>query len=670
MQYLTSLSDMPKKHQPSRKSRGPSESASRANVVTENESEQTSQSEVVANAAVSDSWRGFYALAPVLLAMVTSANTLWNYFASDDLEQILSNPFIKQLGNLPAAFTTSVWSFNAAEIIFTVDPYFRPIFSSLFTLNYALFGTAPLGWHLVNVLIHSAVTLLVFMVSKEVTERNWVAALTASLFAVHPVHAESVAWVSGVTDPLMTLLLLPSFYFYLRFRKRGTRYLLAFALVFFFLALLSKETAIALPLVVAYCELFHFNGEVAFTQRLVRASTLVALFLIPTAIYLLMRYHALGNLVFTGQPRYPLVPSLLTIPRATLKYLGLMFIPWGYSYQHYTDFVETAGSALFLGSIAVLLVIAIGTAMLKSKALTFGAVWFIVMLSPALAALRQFEPAYLLQERYLYAPSIGACLAIALGIEWLWASGWFGSRGRVVAVGLTVLLLLVLGAVFMRQNRVWDDTVSVYRNSVAVSPRSPLAHVLLSRSCYDAGRPREAEAEARAALTLDPACPTAYLNLSYFARMSGKLDKACEYLEDGISAVPEGTMTRHDLATMYLNLGLLYGQRKMFERGEEKLIRSIEISPRAVAWYHTAQFYFDQGRFEDARAMYEKTLEQVPRWFAPVHLRLALTYEALKDVTRAEGEFEKYLVLAPPDAPDRDSVRRHLVDIKGAAPSK
>ncbi len=661
---------MPKTHHSSRKSPGLKGSASRAIAVTETESEQRSQSEALESPGASGKWLGVYALVPVILALVTSINALWNHFASDDLEQVLSNTFIKHLGNLPAAFTSSVWSFTAADIIFTVDPYFRPIFSSLFTLNYALFGTAPWGWHLVSVLIHAGVTLLVFVISREITERNWVAALAAMFFAVHPAHAESVAWVSGVTDPLMTLLLLPAFYFYLRFRKGGAKYLLGCALGFFFLALLSKETAIALPVVVLYCELFHFKGEASFTQRLVRSSRLLALFAMPTAIYFLMRYHALSTLVFSGEPRYPLVPSLLTVPLAILKYLGLMLVPWGYSYQHYTDFVETAGSASFLAPFALLTAMAIGLALLKSRELTFAAVWFIVMLAPALASLRQFEPAYLLQERYLYAPSIGICLAIALGIELLAERDWFGSRARAVAATLAVVLVFVWGAVFVRQNRVWDDTVTVYKNSVAVSPRAPLAHVLLSRSYYDAGRPREAEAEARAALDLDSRCATAYLTLSYFARMSGKLDKACEYLEDGISAVPESTATRHDLATIYLNLGLLYGQRKMLERGEQQLLRSIAISPRAVAWYHTGQFYFDQGRYEDARAMFEQTLEHVPRWFAPIHLRLGLTYEALTDTSRAESEFEKYLELAPPDAPDRDGVRKHLIDMRGGAPSK
>jgi tetratricopeptide (TPR) repeat protein len=659
---------MAKTRHSSRKSRASPGAFSPPNVVTDIRPEQTGRDEASVSAGATAKWRAGYALVPVILAVIASINTLWNHFASDDLEQVLHNSFIKHLGNLPAAFTSSVWSFNASDIIFTVDPYFRPIFINLFTLNYALFGTAPWGWHLVNVLIHTGVTLLVFVVSREITGRNWVAALTAMLFAVHPAHAESVAWVSGVTDPLMCLLLLPALYFYLRFRKQRAKYLLGCALGFYFLALLSKETAVALPVIVVYCELIHFKEGATFRDRLVRASRIMALFAVPTAIYFLLRYHALGTLVFGGQSRYPLVPSLLTVPLAIQKYLGLMLVPWGYNYQHYTGFVETAGGGLFIAPLAFLAAIAIGVALLRSKALTFAAVWFIVTLAPALAAMRQFEPAYLLQERYLYAPSIGACLAIAIGIESLAKRDWFGSRGRAVAASLAVVLVLVWGGVFVMQNRVWDDTMTVYKNSVAVTPRSPLAHVFLSRSYYDAGRPREAEAEARTALDLDSRCATAYMNLSYFAKMSGKLDRACEYLEDGISAVPEGTMTRHDLATISLNLGLLYGQRKMFEQGERQLLRSIEISPRAVAWYYTGQFYFDQGRFEDARVMFERTLGHVPRWFAPIHLKLGRTYEALTDTARAEMEFEKYVVLAPPDAPDRDGITKHIMELKSGAP--
>lgn len=614
-------------------------------------------------------WRAVYTLVPTLLAVITSLNTLQNNFASDDLEQVLNNQFIKHFSNLPGAFTKSVWSFAASDIIFTVDPYFRPIFSSLFTINYALFGTSPFGWHLVNVLVHGAVTFMVFVVSKKLCGREFVAALTAALFAVHPVHAESVAWVSGVTDPLMALFFLPAFYFYLRFRERRRWQLLGAALGFYFLALLTKENAIALPLVIAYCELFHFREDVIFKQRLVELSKLMGFFAAPTVLYYLVRLNALGQLALGGQARYPLVPAVLTIPLAIVKYLGLMLVPYGYSYQHYTEFVSTILSGSLIVPLAILAAIAAAIVFLKSRLLALASMWFILTLVPALASLRNFEPAYLLQERYLYVPSIGFCLAVALGVEWVGTRTWFGSRQRPATAVLTLVVILVWSLAVVRQNRVWDTTVSVYKNSVAVSPASPMAHVLLSRTYYDAGRPREAEAEARTALDLDSKCATAYMNLSYFANQSGKVVPACEYLENAIATIPENAMTRNDLGTIYLNLAMLYGQRKMFDRAEQSLSRSNEVWPRAVAWYYTGQFYLDQRRLDEARVMFERTLEAVPSWFGPIHLKIGQVYEGLGDPARAEREYNEYLRLAP-DAPEREEVKNHLKTMRGASGAK
>jgi tetratricopeptide (TPR) repeat protein len=632
--------------------------------------EQSVSSEERKDSQTSTRWRAAYALIPTVLALLTSINTLRNQFASDDQEQVLNNAFIKNFGNLPAAFTRSVWSFAASDIVFTTNQYFRPVFNSLFTINYALFGTSAFGWHLVNISIHGAVTLLVYLVSEKISGRKLFSVVAAALFAVHPVHSEPVAWVSGVTDPLMALFLLSAFYFYLRFREDTRWYLLAFALGFYLFALLSKEPAIALPLVVAYCEIFYFKAKTPVVARLGEASRYVGFFMVPTAIYLLMRLNALGLGTFGAQPRYPLVPALLTIPLAIIKYLGLMFIPFGYSYQHYTELVRTIGSISFIAPFAALLAIAGGVAIIRSKLLTFAVVWFIVMLAPALTSLRSFEPEYLVQERYLYVPSVGICLALALGIESIGKLDWLGSRRLIFASALTVILLLVCSATSIRQNLTWNNTISVYKNSAAVAPLSPTAHALLAQTYYGAGRPREAEAEARTALDLDSTCAAAYMNLSYFSKQSGRLDKACEYLENAITAIPENSMTRHTLATVYLNLGLLYPQRKMFDRAEQSLLRSIEISPRAAAWYYTGQFYFDHGRFDEALAMFQKTLAEVPGWFAPVHLKLGLTYEGLKDLSRAEAEFNKYLALAP-DAPDQDGVKKHIVAMKaGAAPDK
>src|SRR5262249_51080902 len=163
-------------------------------------------------------WHKAYVLVPAALALATSLNTLRDGFAYDDLYQVLDNDAIKQVKNLPFAFTSGVWAFLDKNT-WNWNTYFRPLFTSLFTINYAMFGISAWGWHLVNVLIHAAVAFFVFAVCAEITGRNWPAITAAAIFAVHPVHAESVAFLSGITDPLIALFLLPAFYFYLRFLK-------------------------------------------------------------------------------------------------------------------------------------------------------------------------------------------------------------------------------------------------------------------------------------------------------------------------------------------------------------------------------------------------------------------------------------------------------------------
>lgn len=610
-------------------------------------------------------WRKVYVLIPAALALLVSINTLWNDFASDDLQQVLNNESIKKFSNLPYAFTTSVWAFLTSDIAATADWNFRPLHTTLFTINYGIFGTSAWGWHLVNVLIHMGATMMVFLVIKEVIERQWTALIAASLFAVHPVHAEPVAWVSGVIDPLMALFALAAVYFYLRYRKRGNWYYLVIAAGLFFGALLTKETALGLLMVIAYCELAYFKGSPSFKPRTVHPAMLAGLFALPPLIYFLLRYHAVGSVLSGGPPRNPLGASLATIPIVTLKYLGLTLFPYGYNYQHYTALVERITSLSFIVPLLALIALVVAVVRARSRALAFAAVWFIAMIALPLILLRQFEPAYLVQERSLYLPSMGVCLALALGIEWLAARQTFLTRQAMAAAAITAVVVVVFGTVSFMQNRVWSDSLTLYRHGVAINPESSVARVVLSRSYFDAGRPRDAEAEGRKALELDPKNLTAYLNLSYYARASGKIDAAIEYMEQAVSTVGESPMTRYDLASAYLNLGLLYAQQKDFDRTETNLLKSVELSPRPVAWYYTGQFYYDQNRPDESLKMYQMTAAQVPQWFSPIYIKLGLVYEKLEQKEQAIAEYEKFLSTAPPESPDIKNVQSHLAQLRG-----
>ncbi len=658
---------MAKKNQPSTTTKSLHESKTK---VADEAINQTIEDRDSTRRNSKDIWRRAIILIPVALALLSSMNTLWHDFASDDVQQVLANIVIRDLKNLPLAFTTSVWSFASSEIGATSQPYYRPLFSALFIINYALFKTSSaFGWHLVNVLIHALVTLFVFMVCGEYTKSRKLALITASLFAVHPVHAESVAWVSGVTDPLMCLFLLPSFYFYLRYRKSGKPYLIALMLLFFLLALWSKETAIALPVVIAYCELFHFNESLSVKQKIARLSILAGLFVLPVAIYIFTRFQAFGAFVAGDELRYPWSAALLTIPIALAKYLWLLVVPVGYSYQHHTPFVTSVASLQFLAPLLMVAALVGAIVWSKSPLLKFSSLWFLAFIAPALAGIVSFDPPYIVQERYLYIPSMGFCLAVALGIEWIASRKWFAQSERV-AFGLLVLLVVVWGAAYVQANTYWYDTIRVFQRVVEADPNSAQAHAALSITYSSMGRPREAEAESKKALELDPQCISAYSNLSFFSKQAGKLDEAIGYLEQVTSNIALTPTTRTHLATAYLNLGLLYAQRKDFELAEKALQQSNALWSRTIGYYHLGQYYFGRGRYEEALALYQEVTRRTPDNYPPIYLVIGSAYERLMQVDKAVAAYNKYLELAPADVPDRDEVTVRIRRIQSPTTTK
>jgi len=608
------------------------------------------------NSRASRPWwrkRWVQAWTPAALALLAPLNSLWNGWVADDLTQIVTSVPIQKLSNIPLSFVTSVWSYATADSMVTVDAYYRPLFMTLFTVNYAIAGLAPWAWHLINVLIHTAATLLVFVTIKELTSRPGIATVAAALFAVHPVHAESVAWVSGITDPLMSLFLLPAFVCYLRFHMTRRKALFGLTMLFYLIALFTKETALSLPLLIAYCEIFYFR-EASLRERFKRAVLLPFLLVPPTILYIAIRYIALNGILFGTGPQYPFNFALMTIPLATLKYIKLMSLPWGQSYQHYTEFVTSMFTKEFLLPLVGVCLVIAALAYLRSRMMWFAAVWFILLLAPALLAMRQFDREYLFQDRYLYIPSIGFCLAVALMIDKLNAR--WGSRASAAVV---VVLIAAFGAGNIRQNSMWKDGQTIFANCVATDPGSAEAHVSVARIYFDLGRVREAEEHALRALELAPDNPNPYLVLSFFAHKNGKLDRSIEYLERGIAAVPETPVTRFKLATVHLNLALEKVQTKNLDVAEYHVLKSIEIWPRPTGWFHAGQFYFDQGRNAEAMTMFEKARGSLPERFSAIHLKLGQTYDRLGHTENARNEYQRFLELAP-DAAESTAVKARL----------
>ena len=194
------------------------------------------------------------ALLPILIltaTLVVYLGTLQFEFVYDDLGQIVTNPLVHSWSYLPVYFRANVWAQS-----FVVGNYYRPIFMVWLLLNYTVFGLQPFFWHLTTVGLHVTATWLVFVLVERLTRDRRAAGIAALVFGLHPVHLEAVAWVSGLTEPLLAVFCIPAFLAYLNYRERerSPRWL-AISLLLYTVALFTKETAVILPALIVAWEL-------------------------------------------------------------------------------------------------------------------------------------------------------------------------------------------------------------------------------------------------------------------------------------------------------------------------------------------------------------------------------------------------------------------------------
>src|SRR5215813_8445578 len=177
--------------------------------------------------------RNLVVLSILAATFISFASALGNDFAYDDRTQILQNEFIRSISNVPKALVTEAWFWRQQQDKDpnrdnkATTPYYRPVFTIYLMLGWQIFEESAGAWHFANVLMHLIAVFLVFLVIEKVTGEMRLAALSGLILAIHPLRSETVAWISGLTDLILAILLLSSFYLYMTLREKGAyKYLL------------------------------------------------------------------------------------------------------------------------------------------------------------------------------------------------------------------------------------------------------------------------------------------------------------------------------------------------------------------------------------------------------------------------------------------------------------
>jgi Flp pilus assembly protein TadD len=555
-----------------------------------------------------------------LLILLAYANSLHGEFVFDDSKQILNNPTLRGPVHLFEAFTTDVWAFQKSYSTDIPPPYYRPFFTLWLSLGYHLFRLWTPGWHLLSVLLHLLASWLVFVTIRQAVGKKSLGILAAALFAVHPIHSESVSWVSAVPDVLLAVFFLPAIYFYLQARESGRLSDWGWSLFFFALSTLCKENALSLPFVVLGLELLWPNeglshpSSMCCTLRIRAAFVRASGFIIVSGLYLLARYQVLGLITW----KHPFDQDLtgyiawITVPRVLTSYLRHLVYPFHLSLFYDTHFVRSAASlafvvpSLLLAGVFVILLwmwrkLRSGKDSVASKSLVFGACLLFAPMLPILN-LKAFHEEYLVQDRYMYLPSIGFCVLLALLL--LKMVRLFRRRSIPGAVVGLILVVLLVGTA--RQNMIWGDSVALWTRAKEHRPNSWHAHYNLGLAFLNHRRFVEAEQELLEAAKLAPDHPTVFNNLGLAQAQLFKNEVAVQSFERAIQLAPT-------LLEAYVNLGDLQYRLHQVAAAEISFRKALELDPQSTAaLFNLAHMHGELGRSETALWEWKRLLELNP----------------------------------------------------------
>lgn len=486
-----------------------------------------------------------------LISLLTYSNTLFMDFISDDVPAIVLNDFIKNYKNIP--------SFFLSGIPHTKPVHYRPLVYTSLAVDYFFWGLNPLGFHLTNILFHSANSILFFLILLKITQHNLlISFLTTSLFSVYPIHPDLVAWIMARADLFCAFFMLLSFNFYLKYKEIKKINFLILSITTFIFSLLSKEIAVMLILIIIVYELIFIEKQEREIFRL------FFLFLIPITLFLIARANFLPQFIILNHPIETRIFSSLTFIKT---YFRLLILPINLKVlYHGIPIYETFFNSEVIFSFIILTIVTISFIILgkKNKIFLFGYLWLIINLFPVsgLPKIIEISP---IAERYLYIPSFGFFIIVSQ-IFLILLNNYFSIYKKIVVI--LIIIIFFLGIVTFNRNFYWKDNLTFLKKMTIDSPNYSEARKILANLYLKIGEYALAESELRKLIELTPEDEDAYNDLGNVYVILGKIDEAEEMFKSALKINPNYHLTAYNLAN-------IYAYKEKFDEAEKLLLKII-----------------------------------------------------------------------------------------------
>jgi protein O-mannosyl-transferase len=568
----------------------------------------------------------------IIIAVCLSvfACSLYGDFVYDDLRQILRNPLIQDNSLIWKALTSDVWAFKG-DGKSAASNYWRPTFTAFNIICFRLFGTNPFGWHLFNVLLHTGVCVLAFKLLR-LWEVSAIQAFVITLiFAVHPVHSESVAWIAGSPDLLFALAFLGSLWF-------AQKQKLWLALLLFAVSLGAKEAAIlCFPL---YFLIYNQTSDK--NQSINKTLPFIGI----AAAYFVVRVLVLGEISFPRDDSPSLLNTILSIPLMFAFYVGQIIFPNELSANYPLRPVESVTLITFILPLIMSVAVLIGLYWL-AKSSFVQKIGLALFLLPLIAAMNAsaFPAEQIVHDRYLYIPLLGYLLVIVPVLAEM-----CDKLNKHIFLAAGIILCLLLSFQTYVYNKVWKDDLTLWENAVKIDDKSASNQLQYGTFLLPVNKNVEAAKAFSDSIKLKES-QGAYNGR---ARANIALKKLPEAEKDALKAVELGN-NDGELYTLYQSneiLAIAYVEQKKYDEA----IKSLTESRKKLSGYYAALTeklaiaYYQSGKKEDALRELEAVKSQARSELLPesknVFLRLGMLYNELGRTGEAKESLQEYLKLS------------------------
>jgi Tfp pilus assembly protein PilF len=524
----------------------------------------------------------------------------YDFVDYDDPDYVYKNPNI-QAGITPEAIK---WAFSTGHA-----SNWHPLTWLSHMLDWQLFGPKARGHHLTNLIFHIANTLLLFIVLKQMTHKLWPSAFVAVLFALHPLHVESVAWVAERKDVLSTFFWMLTMWAYVRFVSRPKIASYLPVVVFLALGLMSKPMLVTLPFVLLlldYWPLDRFSpkrgkagSKYSLSYLLIEKVPLFAMVLASCIVTFIVQKK--GGAVYAIKD-YGLLIRFANAFISYMRYIGKMIWP-----ARLAVFYPHAGQniSILYAVISAVVLLAVTILIFRFAAdhryLVTGWLWYLGTLVPVIGLVQVGEQA--LSDRYSYITLTGLFIIIAWGVPDLLAK-WRYKKIALTLAGLLIILAMSICTHF--QLRLWQNSLTLFQHAYGVTEDNYIAHYRIAAYLREQGRLDEAIYHYRRVIEINPYAADVYLDLGAALTAKGKFAEAIFFYNKALQIAP-------DLIELRINLGLTLMESGKLEEAVKEYEKILRIQPQnAFAYNNLGVVFLRQRKFDEAIEYFSRALQIDP----------------------------------------------------------